>query len=140
MEFTIIIIAAFIIWFSSIWIAVLTLLSIIGGWKALSTLNPVKPADRNIHDARYSMSSLKLGLINYRSCVNVFFTETGIIFDIMKIFSIMHKPVFIPYNKISGAAAGKFFSTYAEFKVDGKKIILYGKAGDELLSRLAAHK
>ena len=137
MKFTLFIIAAFIIWFSSIWVAVLSLLSFIGGWKTLSRLYPLTFASEGHNAVKYSMSSIKMGFVNYRSCVNVFFTETGIIFKIMKIFSVMHKPLFIPYDKISEAQQGKLFiSTYTSFIIENKKITIYGKAGDELFLRL----
>jgi len=135
MTLTLIIIGSFIVWFSSLWVAILSLMSIIGGWKGLSRIHPLTPDVLNEHAVKYSMSSIKLGLINYRSCVNVSFTETGIIFEIIKIFSVRHKPLFIPYNKIANVENGRNFFTYTKFIIDGKRIVLYGKAGDELLSR-----
>jgi len=138
MKLTLIIIAAFVIWFSSIWIAVLSLLSIIGGWKTLSRIYPLSLNGRESNTVKYSMSSMRMGFVNYRSCVTISFTGTGIILETMKIFSIMHKPIFIPYTKISGIKKGKlFFSTYTSFIVENKKIVIYGKAGDELFSRLS---
>ncbi len=138
MTLTLTIIAAFIIWFSSLWVAILSLLSFVGGWNRLSRLYPLKSTDNIGHPERFSMSSMKMGFVNYRSCLNISFTETGLIIEAMKIFSIMHKPLFIPYNKISGTQSGKFFfTTYTAFTVEGKKIALYGKAGEVLLTRIS---
>jgi len=137
MSFNLFIIVAFIIWFSSLWISIMTLLSFIGGWKKLSRLYPLTLSSAGVSKVKYSMSSMKMGLVNYRSCSVISLTETGIILEIIKLFSISHKPIFIPYGKITGAEKGKyFFSTYTRFTVDDKKIIVYGKPGDELYSRL----
>ena len=138
MMLTLLIICAFIIWFSSIWIAVLSLLSFIGGWKKLSRLYPASSSDINAGSKKYKMSSIKMGFASYRSCVHIGFTERGISLEVMKIFSIMHKPLFIPFDKISEVQKGKFIIDYTSFKVDGKKITFYGKAGDELFSRISA--
>ena len=120
MMLTAVIIAAFIVWFSSLWVAVLSLLSFIGGWKKLSRLYPLKSSDKNNTAQKYSMSSLKMGFVNYRSCVNISFTETGIILETIKIFSVMHPPLFIPYYKITDAQRGKFFITFTSFKAGDK--------------------
>ena len=136
MTFTLFVITAFIIWLASIWTAILSLISIIGGWKALSVLYPPDPSQKNDHGVKYSMCSIKLGLITYRYCINIFFTDTGINLDVIKIFRVMHKPVFIPYDRISGAEKGKSLNTYTKFKADGKTIMIYGNAGEELFSRL----
>jgi hypothetical protein len=136
MRFTLLIIAAFIIWFSSLWVAILSILSFIGGWNALSRLYPLSASERNNAAVKYSLCSMKLGFVNYRSCANISFTETGVILEMMKIFTIMHKPLFIPYSRISGAEKGKFFTTYTQCSVENKKIVIYGKAGDELFARL----
>ena len=77
-----------------------------------------------------------MGLFNYNSCVTVSFTDKGIILEVMKIFSFMHKPVFIPYNKINGAERKKFLSLYTEFIIEDKTIAIFGRAGEELFSRL----
>lgn len=136
MMLTLLIISAFIVWFSSLWVGVLSLLSLIGGWKKQSRIYPLKSTDKADNAVRYSMSSLKMGFVNYRSCVNISFTETGIILETIKIFSIMHPPLFIPYYKISDAQQGKFFITYTSFRIGDKKITIYGKPGDEIFSRL----
>lgn len=137
MKLTIIIVAAFIVWFSSLWIAVLSVLSIVGGWKKLSGIFPLSPYNRTDTVVKYSMSSIKIGLINYNSCALVSFTESGIIIEMIKIFSVMHKPLFIPYERMSGARRGKvFFSMYTSFTVENKTIMIFGKPGDELCERL----
>lgn len=136
MKTTLLIIAAFIIWISTLWTAVLSVLSIVGGWRKLSILYPLKFRDRDSSPLRLPMSRIKMGFINYNSCVNILFTETGIILEIMKIFSFMHKPVFIPFDKITDAARKQFLSSYTEFTVEKIKIAVFGKAGEELFSKL----
>lgn len=138
MMLTAVIIAAFIVWFSSLWVAVLSLLSFIGGWKKLSRLYPLKSSDKNNTARKYSWSSIKMGFVNYRSCINISFTGTGIILETIKIFSIMHQPLFIPYNKITDLQKGKFFITFTSFILGEKKITIYGKAGEEIFSRLSS--
>ena len=138
MMLTLIIVCAFIIWFSSVWIAVLSLMSFIGGWNTLSRLYPPAISEKNNISAKYPFSSIKMGIVSYRSCINISFTGNGIILEAMKIFSIGHKPVFIPYNKIQGAQKGKAFSTYITFTIENKKITIFGKAGEKLFSRLSS--
>lgn len=138
MMLTLVIITAFIIWFSSIWIAVLSLMSFIGGWKKLSRIYPSASSYIKNNDVKYHMSSMKMGFVNYRLCINITFTGTGILIETLKIFSVMHRPIFIPYNKISDVQTGKVFSTYTAFTVEDKKITIYGKAGEELSSRLSS--
>jgi len=136
MKLTLVIIAAFIIWFCSVWVAVLSLLSIIGGWKTLGRLYPLTFTEMKNRALKYSMSSVRVGFVNYNYTVNIYFAEAAIILETIKIFSVMHKPLIIPYNRITGVERGKVFSTFTKFIVDDKKIIIYGKAGDELYSRL----
>ena len=126
MTFILLIITAFIVWFSSVWIAVLTLLSFIGGWKNLSVLHPVTLSDKDESAATYPMSSIKMGTVNYRSCVFISFTKTGIVLEMLKIFTTMHKPVFIPYSRMSDIQSKP---AQTMFTVDNKKVIIYGKAG-----------
>ena len=97
MTLTLLIICAFIVWFSSIWVAVLSLLSFIGGWKKLSRLYPATSNGINAVSTKFTMSSIKMGFVNYRSCVHIISPKTGFYLKSMKIFSIMHKPLFIPY-------------------------------------------
>jgi len=94
--------------------------------------------EKNNIAAKYSFSSIKMGIVSYRSCINISFTGNGIILEAMKIFSIRHKPLFIPYNKIQGAQKGKAFSTYITFTIENKKITIFGKAGEKLFSRLSS--
>ncbi len=136
MNNVILVIIAFIVWFAAIWTSVLTLLSLIGGWKKLSNRYPVTLSAGSSQGERFTMASARFGFVNYRSCVNITFTETGIIFSLMKIFSIMHRPIFIPYVKISGVERGKLFLPFTRFTVDGKKISVYSDAGERLFQRL----
>lgn len=136
MEFTLLIITAFIIWFSTVWIAVISLLSFISGWSALGRSYPAGFSGDNILISKFPMSSIKLGFVNYRSCITISFTGTGIKIEIMKLFSLKHKPLFIPYDKISGVKKGRVSASFTEFMIGTKKILFFGKPGDELFSRL----
>ncbi len=138
MKLTLIIIIAFIVWFSSLWVAVLSIMSIIGGWNKLYRIYPLS-LNEVTHDlVKYSMCSLKIGLINYNACAKISFTGRGFILEMMKIFTVMHKPLFIPYEMISDAKRGKiFFSTYTSFTIENKTIVIFGKAGDELHTRIS---
>ena len=139
MKFTIFIIMAFIVWFSSIWVAVLSLLSFIGGWKYLARFYPLKSTDKESSASKFFMCSIKMGYISYRSCINISLTQSGMIIETLKIFSMMHKPLFIPFSKISEVQNGKSILTCTEFKIDDKKIVIYGKAGEELFSKIQSN-
>jgi hypothetical protein len=136
MTLTFIIITGFILWFTLLWIFVLSIMSVIGGWKKLSRLYPPPLSHASGSAVKFSMCSAGLGFVRYRNIVNITFTQTGIIMEVIKIFSFMHRPVFLPYEKMKEAQKGKFFSTYIKFMIEDKKITIYGKAGDELFSRI----
>lgn len=131
---------AFFIWFASLWVSILSLLSFIGGWNKLSRIFPVSLPDRETATVKYSMSSLKIGLVSYRYCTAITFTGTGIILEMPKIFSIMHKPLLIPYNRISDVRKRENFSASTEFTAGEKKILIYGKAGEKFYSEAATLK
>jgi len=101
MTITFIIIAGMIIWFIILWTLVISILSIISGWRKLSILypDPLMPEDES--SVKFSMCSLKLGFISYNSIVHITFTGYGIILRVMKIFSFMHKPIYISLMKKS---------------------------------------
>lgn len=136
MALTLIIITAFIIWFIILWTLIVSMLSMISGWKKLSSLYPADSSVCNGYCTTFRFSSIRLGLISYNNIAAVILTETGIILRMIKIFSFMHRPIFIPYEKITDIDNGGLFITRTGFRVSGKKILIYGKAGNVLFSRL----
>lgn len=135
MTITFIIIAGLIIWFVVLWTLVMSLMSIISGWRKLSLLYPAPQTVNDDSSLRFSMCSLRMGFISYNSIADITFTHSGIVFKVMKIFSFMHKPIFIPYEKISDVENGRKFFTFTSFRLGGKKIHFYGRPGEELYSR-----
>jgi hypothetical protein len=138
MTLTFILIAGLAVWFIILWSLVISLMSMLSGWRSLSRMYPAPVPGDSGQKRIFSMCSIRLGFISYNNIAYITFTDTGIILKVMKIFSIMHRPIFIPYAKITGAAKGKTFFTYTGFNLDGRKIYVYSRAGEELFSRLSS--
>jgi hypothetical protein len=137
MTLTLILIIGLAIWFVFLWTLVMTLLSLISGWRRFSLLYPAPVTAGDNTSLKFSMCSIRVGLISYNNIADVIFSHSGIVLKVMKIFSFMHKPIFIPYEKITDVMQGRKFFIYTSFKVDGKKIFFYGKPGEELYSRMS---
>lgn len=137
MKTGILIAAAFAVFFIFLWSNILVLLSLIGGWRRLSTDSPA-PQTEGPSDVRYSFQSIRLGFVNYNRCVRVRFTGAGIIFSTIWPFTFMHSPFIIRYEKIISVKTGNFFGPYIEFTAFEKKIRLAGKSAMELEKRIMA--
>lgn len=129
--------AAFIVFFTFLWSNILALLSLIGGWRKLSLETPASET-KYPGSVTFSFQSVRLGFVNYRSCVRTCFTDAGVIFSTIWPFTFMHSPFIIRYEKISGVKEGDFFGPYVEFTAEDKKIRLTGKSALELGKRIMA--
>lgn len=127
--------AAFVVFFIFLWGNILALLSLIGGWRKLNQDSPA-PGTKFPGAVVYSFQSLRLGFVNYKSCVRTSFTDAGIIFSTVWPFTFMHSPFIVRYEKISAIKKGNFFGPYIEFTAADKKIRLTGKSALELGNRI----
>jgi hypothetical protein len=125
------IIPAFFVCFGLFWSLIVFLIAHIGGWAGLARAYPatLPPQGRS-----WTWTSAKFGLVaNYRNCVNVTVSNTGIDLRPVIFFRIGHKPMLIPWHAIAEARRSDLYFTSAlrlEIKdgSDGaKRITLYGK-------------
>jgi hypothetical protein len=84
--------------FIGFWCAVCILFSRIGDWHKLAR---AFTASNSPHGKRFYMQSGSVGLINYRSCLNVSVTPDGMFLSVPLIFKLGHPPLFIPWIVIS---------------------------------------
>lgn len=118
-----------------LFICVLAILSLVGGWRRLSTISP-SPETVQADCVIYSFQSMRLGLISYNMIVYTKFTDEGIIISTFWPFNFMHRPFIIRYNRISDIKKGSLLGPYVVFRLDGKKISLQGECARELEKRI----
>ena len=118
-----------------LFICILSILSLAGGWRRLSTISPA-PGTIEPGPVIYSFQSMRLGFVNYNMIVYTAFTDAGIIVSTFWPFTFMHRPFIIRYNRIRDLKKGSFFGPYLVFSIDGKKIRLQGRCTMELELRM----
>ncbi len=117
------------------WGAVLFLLSMAGGWRRL---------DRSFRSAAtprgdfFRWMSGQMGIVNYRSVLNVAVSGDGIFLSVMKLFSPFHPGLFIPWDAIlSMKQRSVFLKNYVEMEItDGDKKVRLALSGRVLSSHL----
>ncbi|HOP62382.1 MAG TPA: hypothetical protein PK358_09605 [Spirochaetota bacterium] len=123
------------VFFAGLWCAVLSILSLVGGWNRLSK-KFAAPEHLINAGKEHTFQSVRFRVVNYSLCVKVRITETGIILDVMKLFRFMHRPLFIPYTEMKDPSTGKFITDYIVFRLDNIKIEIYGSSAEEIRKRL----
>jgi len=122
------------------WVAVSCLISLLGGWFALSKRFP--PND-NIGSILSSFSWRSLNLNNiagYSSCVNIKITEIGLFLKTSIIFSVLHKPIFIPWYEIDNLEYKSRFFKRVKFYVGKNRFVLFGKVAREICENIHLKK
>ncbi len=118
----------FIPLFILLWMGVTSLMAIVGGWHGLARSCPM-PKVLNETGVRYSFQSIRIGFFgNYRSSVNVTVYNQGISMVPLLIFSMLHKPLFIPYTSMADVAFEKFIVNYVSFTLGNRKIRIWGRS------------
>jgi hypothetical protein len=99
-------IAAFLVLGPAIWVFVCALLSVLGGWRALSqvyrsTLPASFPPPRHVF--KFQNATLRWGT-NYKGILTFGVDDTGLHLSVFFLFKIGHPPLFIPWRDISAVA------------------------------------
>ena len=89
----------FIAFFGALWVAILTIISRIGGWWRLSrSYRHAGPLSGN----RWLFQSMSMRYsANYNGCLTVTANELGLGFSMWMIFRVAHPPLFVPWQDIS---------------------------------------
>lgn len=121
--------------FAGLWCAVLAILSFLGGWRRLAALHPA-PDHMLTTGREFTFQSARMRMVNYSLCVKVRIHDEGIVVSIAKLFSFMHKPVFIPYSEMKEPSIGRFVTEYIVFRTSDVRIEIYGSSAEEIRQRL----
>jgi len=91
--------------FVGFWCAICFILSLLGGWHRLAARFPVrsKPSGKN-----YVMQSGKVGLVNYRSCLDIYVAPEGFYISVFFLFRLGHPPLFIPRDSVFNVTTHRF--------------------------------
>jgi len=93
------IIGGFLVVFPLFWMAIVFLISRIGGWAGLAKLYAAEMPARG--DA-YAMCTARLNVMgNYRNSLNLTVSSSGIHMQPLYIFSAGHEPLFIPWSAVT---------------------------------------
>ena len=96
----------FVLGFPVIWVSILLLLSHIGGWARLAKCyidNGDEPGDT------HRMRSGYVGLVNYRSCLNLRVCKSGLRLSVLFPFRVGHPPLLIPWDHFHSIAEKRVF-------------------------------
>ncbi len=124
----------FIIFCACIYCAVLIFFSFISGWIRIGSLHPAHSIGEQ-EFVECNSQTVLMGYMEYAS-VNVKFTGSGIILTMPRVLSFMHKPMIIPYDKISEAKKIDSYPYGVEFKFENVRMQMEGEAAAELVKRV----
>ncbi len=95
-------VVGFALFFVVLWVAIVTLVATLGGWKRLQEEFPDRPS-AHIYK-RLSMRSAQLGHpifgASYGNCLNIEVCEPGLRISVWKIFGPFSKPILFPWGKL----------------------------------------
>ena len=125
----------FLLLFLCIWIVFSALLAKFSGWQKLAKNNPLK--QKNNYSEIIDFSSIQfnsIGSYNYGILITLY--EDGMGLEPKMLFKAFHKPIYIPWKKISKIEATKEFFWFPalDIFVDGNKIRFYGKTAEAITS------
>ena len=111
---------AFAIAFPIMWAAVSLVLAHMGGWSKLAQCY-ADPG--NVIGKTYYMRSGFVGPINYKSCLNLRVSESGLGLSVLFPFRIGHPPLFIPWDQFHSVSEKRvFFFRFLDVYV-GKPVV-----------------
>lgn len=127
-----IIFTLFPIQFLVIWLMVLGLISLLSGWKKLSSKYRVQDLPDNLDWLGWQTARFN-GFMDARSTLWIAMSERGLYLKMGPafFFRFMHPPLLIPWSDITDVGTKHlFFFKYTAFKVDGVSIWVLGAGLD----------
>ena len=107
---------AFPIVFTALWLGVTYLMSWIGGWGRLASIYPAEMKPNEGHTLRHVTGMF--GMARYKNVLTTITTDSGIYIENRKVFRPAHQPLFIPFDAIQDARRQTlFFWEYIAFDV-----------------------
>ncbi len=122
----------FPVMFIGMWVLISYTLSAMGGWKGFA--NCYSENDTFVGEKWY-MQSIKVGLVNYGSCVTLGANMQSLYMAVLLPFRLGHPPLSIPYSDIEGIEAKGLVFSYVDLKFaqgSTSKVRLSKKQADRL--------
>jgi hypothetical protein len=119
----------------ALWLCVLLILSLVGGWKRIADQFPasVSPVDEGRH-FRFvwgTVGSPSLPIV-YRACLFCTVSPAGLKVSVFPLFRFMHPPMFIPWSAVDAASRDRWgLGTLTTLRLRGssQRLRLMGDAG-----------
>ena len=126
--------------FIVLWIGVLSLVSLLGGWFRLAKKFPLSQ-DTGIVLQKFFWKSINLNyLAGYGNCINIEITDKGLILKPSLIISVLHKPIFLTWLNISNLELKKGFIKWVIFRVGKSRLVIYGKVAIAIHSAFSKYR
>lgn len=94
--------------FRHFWVLHVPSVFYVSGWRRLAQVYKAADSPRG---KSFYMRSGGVGLISYRSCLNVSVTPEGMFLSVFPLFRLCHPTLFIPWASISGSVAKNILTT-----------------------------
>lgn len=122
--------------FAIVWVLVLGLISVIGGWAGISRKHPFYNSNNKIIKL-FKFQSLKISTFGrYSFCIHVTIFDNGILLQPSLFFKMFHNPIFIEYKQFAKPKIFKFlFINYLIFQIDDRRIQITGKSVIEIKNK-----
>ncbi|GAB3985641.1 hypothetical protein GCM10028807_01330 [Spirosoma daeguense] len=115
------IIVGFCIFFTGLWSGIIYLLSTLSGWQELAR----KYRTELMRSGYDSNVFGRMGFVNYNGVLKVACTDQGIYLGVMKVFSLGHSPILIPWHVIHDIREQHLlFQATVVFNADNTRITL----------------
>ncbi len=99
------ILAGFTVFFVSLWIFVLFIISLLGGWARLATCYRAPGA---FEGPQWHFQSGHLGLTRYKGILTFGADREGLYLAVFPLFRINHPPLWIPWSEITMVESSRF--------------------------------
>ncbi len=118
--------------FVVMWIFISFLLSVTGGWSSLSDFYP---DNKEFCGQKWGFQSIKVGAINYSTCVNLGANFDSLFLSVLPFFRVGHPPLNIPFKDLHGTEVKKFTFHYVDltFSKSDTNIRISKKQADRII-------